>query len=106
MKINGKEIAKKIIEDLKIQKRPDKMLAAVLVGDNAQSKSFLRQKELMAGELGIVFELFQFGEDILEEDLIKEIKRIGEDREIGGVIVQLPLPPHFNRDKILASINP
>lgn len=60
----------------------------------------------MAKVLGIVFELFQFGEEILEDDLIKEIKKIGQDAEIGGIIVQLPLPPHFNRDQILAAINP
>ena len=111
MIIKGKEIAQKIIEGLKKEKQPDKILAAVLVGSTgspqeAQSKSFLRQKELMAKELGIVFELFQFGEDILEDDLISEIKKISADPEIGGIIVQLPLPPHFNRDLILSAIDP
>lgn len=104
--INGKEIARQIIEDLKNKNRPDKILAAILIGENSQSKSFLRQKELMTKELGITFELFQFGEEILEDDLIKKIQRIGADEEIGGMIVQLPLPPHFNRDRILAAVNP
>lgn len=106
MVINGKKIASQIIRDLKNQKRPDKILAAVYVGNRPDSKSFLRQKELIAKELGVPFELFQFGDDILEEDLIKEIKKIGEDKEIGGLIVQLPLPAHYNHDRILAAINP
>ncbi|MDO8430276.1 MAG: bifunctional 5,10-methylenetetrahydrofolate dehydrogenase/5,10-methenyltetrahydrofolate cyclohydrolase [bacterium] len=111
MIIKGKEIAQKIIEGLKKENRPDKILAAVLVGSTsspqvAQSKSFLRQKELMAKELGIVFELFQFGEDILENDLIAEIKKISADPEIGGIIIQLPLPKHYEQDKILAAVDP
>ncbi|MBI3046124.1 MAG: bifunctional 5,10-methylenetetrahydrofolate dehydrogenase/5,10-methenyltetrahydrofolate cyclohydrolase [Candidatus Harrisonbacteria bacterium] len=111
MVIDGKKLASDIISDLKKLSKPNKILAAILVGSTgspqaAQSKSFLRQKELMAKELGIVFELFQFGDEILEEDLISEIKKIGADPEIGGLIVQLPLPPHFNRDTVLAAINP
>ena len=106
MKIRGGLIAAKIIEKLKKQKRPDKILAAVLVGENPQSKSFLRQKELMAKELGIVFQLFQLPDSILEDVLIKEIKRISADEEIGGLIIQLPLPPHFNRDKALSAVDP
>lgn len=106
MKIDGKEIAANIIEELKIKKQPEKILSAILIGNRPDSKSFLRQKELMAKELGIPFELFQFGDDILEDDLIKEIKKIGDDEEIGGMIVQLPLPKHYNREKILAAVNP
>ena len=121
MIIDGKKISAEIIARLKSLPGPDKILAAILVGSTGpsatssgpsgspqaeQSKSFLRQKENMAKELGISFQLFQFPESILEDDLILEIKKIGSDREIGGLIVQLPLPPHFDRDKILAAINP
>lgn len=104
--VNGKEIAAKIIAELKTEKRPDKILAAVFVGERPDSKSFLRQKELLAEELGVPFELFQFGDDVLEENLIFEIGKIGKDGEIGGLIVQLPLPAHYNRDRILSAINP
>lgn len=106
MPINGKKIAGNIIENLRSLPKPDKMLAAVLVGDNAQSKSFLRQKERIAQELGISFHLYQLDESITEENLIKEIGNLGSDPEIGGIIVQLPLPPHYDRDVILGAINP
>lgn len=106
MKIDGRKIANKIIEDLKRADRPDKILAAVLVGDNAQSESFLKQKERMADLLDTPFHLYQFDQSIIEEDLIGEIKKIGSDNEVGGIIIQLPLPPHYNRDAVLAAVDP
>lgn len=106
MLIDGKKIAGNIINDLRALPKPDKMLAAVLVGDNAQSKSFLRQKERIATELGVPFHLYQFDDSISEADLMKEIKNLGEDPEIGGIIVQLPLPPHYDRDTVLSAISP
>lgn len=103
--VDGKKIAGEIIQELKKLPKPDKMLAAVLVGDNSQSKSFLKQKEKMAEQLGIAFHLYQYDESITEDGLIKEIKKLGDDEQIGGIIVQLPLPAHYNRDRILAAIN-
>lgn len=106
MKIDGKKIAEKIISDLKKLPKPDKMLAAVLVGNNPQSLSFLRQKEKMAQALEIPFHLYQFDESITEADLRNEIKKIGDDSDVGGIIVQLPLPAHYDRDSVLSAINP
>ncbi len=106
MKIDGKKIAEKIISGLKQIPKPDKMLAAVLVGSNSQSLSFLRQKEKMAQALEIPFHLYQFDESISQDQLIVEIRKIGDDPEIGGIIVQLPLPKHYDRDIVLSSINP
>ncbi|MBI4992284.1 MAG: bifunctional 5,10-methylenetetrahydrofolate dehydrogenase/5,10-methenyltetrahydrofolate cyclohydrolase [Candidatus Harrisonbacteria bacterium] len=106
IRIDGKKISQDIIDGLKRLPKPDKLLAAVLVGDNVQSKSFLKQKERMAGELGIPFCLYQHNEAILEDDLIWEIKKLNEDPEIGGIIVQLPLPKHYDRDRILSAVDP
>lgn len=106
MVIDGKKIAQDIIGRLNKLPKPEKMLAAVLVGGNKQSLSFLRQKEKMAEQLGIAFHLYQYGDSIIETDLIEEIKKIGNDRAIGGIIVQLPLPAHYNRAAVLAAINP
>lgn len=106
MKIDGKKLAEAIISDLRKLPKPDKMLAAVLVGDNAQSLSFLRQKEKMAQSLGIPFHLYKFDQSISQDQLIAEVKSIGDDPEIGGIIVQLPLPAHYDRDIVLSYINP
>src|SRR3989344_2773698 len=104
--IDGRAIARKIIAELKQKPKPQKALAAVFVGDNPQSQSFLKQKEKMAKELGIDFQLRRFPDTILEGDLILEIKKIGADKSVGGMIVQLPLPKQFNRDAVVAAINP
>lgn len=104
--IDGKKIAREIIETLKKMPQTQNKLAAVFVGDNPASASFLRQKRKIAEELGIAFQLYQFSESISEEDLQKEVKKIGEDQTIGGMIVQLPLTEKFQRDIILSALNP
>jgi len=106
MLIDGRAIANDILAELRSQLRPDKMLAAVLVGNNPQSKSFLKQKEKMAESLGVPFHLYQFDDSISEEELIREIQKIGFDDEVGGIIVQLPLPEHYKRDAVISAINP
>ncbi|MDP3729194.1 MAG: bifunctional 5,10-methylenetetrahydrofolate dehydrogenase/5,10-methenyltetrahydrofolate cyclohydrolase [bacterium] len=106
MEINGKAIARTIIESLQKLPKPEKSLAAIFVGDNAQSQSFLKQKEKIANELGIIFQLHRFPETISEKDLITHIKNIGDDDMVGGMIVQLPLPATLNRDTVISAINP
>ncbi|MEK7553537.1 MAG: bifunctional 5,10-methylenetetrahydrofolate dehydrogenase/5,10-methenyltetrahydrofolate cyclohydrolase [Patescibacteria group bacterium] len=99
--IDGKQIAQKIIEELKKQPKPDKIFAAVLVGGNPQSKSFLKQKEKVAKELGIDFRIYEFSAELNNDDLRKEVGKIALLKKVGGVIVQLPLPQHINRHYIL-----
>ncbi len=106
MIIDGKAVARGIIERLKNRPRPEKALVAVLAGNNPQSRSFLRQKEKIAQELGVPFRLFEFQETVSEEGLISEIRNISNDDAIGGIIVQLPLPGKFDRDKAVAAIDP
>jgi len=100
-KIDGKKVAQKIIENLKTLHKPDKIFAAVVVGENPASISFLRQKEKVAKELGIDFRLYKFPEEIKNDDLRKEVGKIALLKKVGGVIVQLPLPEHINKHYIL-----
>lgn len=104
--IDGKKISQKIIESLQKLPKPNKKLAAVFVGDSAASESFLKQKKKMAEELGIPFELHKFEEEILEEDLKEAIRAIQNDLQVGGMIIQLPLPKKFNRESVLSVIEP
>ncbi|MCX6702640.1 MAG: bifunctional 5,10-methylenetetrahydrofolate dehydrogenase/5,10-methenyltetrahydrofolate cyclohydrolase [Candidatus Wolfebacteria bacterium] len=102
--IDGRKIAQSIIERLKSQPKPQKTLAAILVGNDPASISFLKQKQRIADELGVKFEIRRLNEAITESDLIKEIKNIGESKDISGMIVQLPLPENLNRENILNAI--
>ncbi|NCN53225.1 bifunctional 5,10-methylenetetrahydrofolate dehydrogenase/5,10-methenyltetrahydrofolate cyclohydrolase, partial [Candidatus Wolfebacteria bacterium] len=105
MIIDGRAIANKIVNQLKKETKPTKKLVAILVGDNPSSISFLKQKQKLANELGIEFELIKFTE-INEEDLIIEIEKINKDDSIGGVIIQLPLPSELNKNNILLRLSP
>ena len=76
MKIDGKKIAEEIVERLKKLESPKKILAAVLIGENPQSKSFLAQKKKTADELGVDFRVYKLSEDLKSDGLRKEIRRI------------------------------
>jgi len=104
MKIDGKKIAEEIIEKLKTKGTPDKILAAILVGGNPESESFLKQKEKTAEELGASFKIHKLSEKLGNEDIRKEVERISSQKEVGGVIIQLPLPAGLDREYILNAI--
>ena len=106
IKIDGKAIARKIVEELKKRPKPEKILAAVFVGRDEASAAFLRRKEAIAKELGVTFQLHQLNESISQEELEKKVAEISYNERVGGLIVQLPLPKKFDRDGVLAKINP
>lgn len=107
MIIDGKQIAKKIIDRLKTKPVPQKNLAAILVGDDPASVSFLKQKEKVAKELGVDFRLYAYKEeDFTADSLRKEIGRVSGQKSVGGVIVQLPLPAKFNQQYALNALDP
>lgn len=99
--IDGKKIAEEIIKKLKSQLKTEKIFAAILIGENLESISFLKQKEKIAKELDIDFRIYKFSADLKNDDLRKEILKIALLKKVGGVIVQLPLPKHINRHYIL-----
>ncbi len=102
MKIfDGRIIAKEIIERLKNLPVPKKIFAAILVGENPASISFLKQKRKVAGKLKIDFRIYKFPRELKNDDLRKEVLKIALLKKVGGVIVQLPLPAHLNRHYIL-----
>lgn len=101
MIIDGKKIVQNIIERLKVQPKPTKFMAAILVGKDTSSISFLKQKERIAKELGIDFRLYEFRDDITNDELRSEVLKIAGHKTCGGVIVQLPLPEHINKHYIL-----
>lgn len=104
MVIDGKKIAEGILENLIKSEKPKGFLAVFFVGEDKASESFIKQKEKIAKELGVDFRLYDFPENITQDDLRKEILKIAEHKTCGGAIVQLPLPPHINRQYVLNAI--
>ncbi|MCR4275343.1 MAG: bifunctional 5,10-methylenetetrahydrofolate dehydrogenase/5,10-methenyltetrahydrofolate cyclohydrolase [Candidatus Wolfebacteria bacterium] len=99
--INGKEIAQKIIENLKNKPKPEKILAVIKVGENPASESFIKQKEKVAKELKVDFRLYDLNENISQDDLRKEVVKLANLKKVGGIIIQLPLPKHINNQYVL-----
>lgn len=102
--IDGRKIAKKIIERLRRQPVPKKIFAAVAVGDDKISENFLKQKKNLAKELGVDFRAYRFPDKITNDELRKEVGKISALKNCNGVIVQLPLPEHINKYYILNTI--
>ncbi len=96
-----KEIVKKITNRLKLHPTPNKTLAAVLVGKNFASISFLKQKEKAAKELNVDFQIYEFPENISRGELLQKVDEIVNQESVGGIIIQLPLPKQFNSQEIL-----
>ena len=81
-------------------------LAAILVGDDGASLTYIGSKIRSCEQVGFKSSLFRYSSDISEIDLIKKIKDLNLDNEIDGFIVQLPLPKHIDEQKVLLSIDP
>lgn len=81
-------------------------LAAILVGDDPASQTYVASKEKAAQLVGIISSVYKFKSDVTEDEILKTIDYLNNDPEIDGFIVQLPLPGHINVDKVLNSINP
>ncbi len=107
--IDGKKIADEILTKLakevpKLKKRPG--LAAILVGDNSASKLYLRLKEKACQKIGIDFYSYFLDSNCPEEKILEVINFLNTDQTIDGIIIQLPLPQKFNKDKLISAINP
>lgn len=104
MVIDGRKIANELITRLKESSAPKKFLTAVMVGGDAASASFVKQKERTARELGVDFRIQELEGDIAKDVLIKKLKGLGENENCGGIILQLPLPAHINREFVIEAI--
>lgn len=107
--LDGKECAKQIRSEIREQtarlsRKPG--LAVVLVGDNPASKIYVRNKEKQAKEVGFNFIIKSYPSKFSQEELEDVIAELNNNNVIDGFIVQLPLPPHINTEKIVNLIDP
>ena len=81
-------------------------LAAILIGNNGASETYVASKVKTCNEIGFKSSLIRFKEDIAEPDLIAAIEQLNNDDDIDGILVQLPLPEQISEEKIINLINP
>jgi methylenetetrahydrofolate dehydrogenase (NADP+)/methenyltetrahydrofolate cyclohydrolase len=110
--IDGRKISAEIKEELKVrvERLRDKGiipgLAGILVGENADSVTYIKLKEKGSTEVGIYSQIIKLPQDVAERELFQEIMRLNSDAEIHGIFIQLPLPAHLNEGKVLSFIFP
>lgn len=106
--LNGKELARLVKEDVKnkIEKLKPVTLVVVQIGDDPASSVYVKNKEKACEECGIESRIIKLPETIEEEKVLELIDDLNKDEKINGILVQLPLPPQFNEQKILQCISP
>ncbi len=98
-------VAREIFESSKkTNSRPS--LAIVLAGDRKDSEIYVEIKQATAKEMGIDTHLYRISEQEDTKDIMELIKHLNEDREVNGILVQLPLPKKYNTDKIITTMIP
>ena len=110
--IDGKAVSARIKQEIaaeveemvaKGQKRPH--LAAILVGHDGGSETYVANKVKSCAECGFKSTLIRFEDDITEDTLLEEVRKLNENDDIDGFIVQLPLPKHINEQHVIEAID-
>lgn len=111
--INGKEVALKVKENIKkyVKDRADKglikpQIASILVGNDGGSIYYVNAQEKVALSLGLLFKKIILDESVSEEELLDLIDKLNNDKNISGIMLQVPLPKHINEKKVVNRISP
>ena len=110
--IDGKKVATDIkqeiaaeVEQMLAQGKRRPHLAAILVGHDGGSETYVKNKVLACEQCGFKSTLIRYEDDITEEELLQAIDRLNADDEVDGFIVQLPLPKHISEQKVIEAID-
>ena len=113
IKIDGKKVAadlrgklKKKVTELKSTYNAVPGLTVILVGEDPPSKIYVRNKEKSANEVGINSEVIKYPENVEEKVLLNKIIELNNNNNVSGILVQLPLPKHIDKRKVIATMNP
>ncbi len=111
--LDGKKTARSVINTLEIdvaqraasgKKVPH--LAAILVGNNGASQTYINSKVKTCNEIGFISTFIHFPEDTSEMKLLEKIEEMNDDMSVDGILVQLPLPAHISEQKVIEAILP
>ena len=113
MIIDGKKIAsdlreklKKNIIEIKSKFKIVPGLSVILVGEDPASKIYVKNKEKFSKEIGIDSKVIRYPENIEEKTVLNKIIELNNDKNVSGILVQLPLPKHINKQKVIETLHP
>ena len=111
--IDGKKAAAELREELKqevaeLKTKFNKVpgLTVILIGDMAPSQIYVRNKEKSANEVGLKSEVIRYPDTVEEKTVLEKIEELNKDETISGILVQLPLPEHIDKQKVIETIAP
>jgi methylenetetrahydrofolate dehydrogenase (NADP+) / methenyltetrahydrofolate cyclohydrolase len=111
--LDGKLASQAVKDDLKLKtnllKSENKRvphLAAILIGNDGASETYVASKIKSCEETGFKSSMFRFKKEIDEQTVISKIEQLNQDDDVDGILVQLPLPKHFSEEKIISIISP
>jgi len=111
--LDGKIVAASVKESVKAkaallikEHKKTPHLAAILIGTNGASETYVANKVKTCEEIGFKSTLLRFDENVKEQLLLDTIKKLNVDDEVDGILVQLPLPKHISEEKVINTINP
>lgn len=110
--LDGKKIASVIREEVKEEVGKWKetgvtpKLCVILAGDDPASEVYARAKEKACKNVGIDYQIFRFPSEVTEKDLLTKLDELSKDDSCHGIMVELPLPRHINKERIMLAIDP
>lgn len=112
MIIDGKKCSEEILDNLRkeVSEYKEKLgkipgLAVIMLGEHAASKIYVKSKIRACEKVGVCSKEIILSENISEEELLQEIEKLNNDKEVNGILVQLPLPKHINEKKVCEAIS-
>ena len=113
MIIDGKQKSALLREEIKkeisiIKEKTNKVptLSVILIGDFAPSQIYVKNKEKNSKDVGINSEIIRYPKEVTENTILNKIKELNENKNVSGILVQLPLPNQINNEKIINTIDP
>ena len=111
--IDGKKAAAELRAELKeevaeLKSKHNKVpgLTVILIGDLTPSQIYVRNKEKSANEVGLKSDVIKYPDSVEEKTVLEKIKELNSDETVSGILVQLPLPKHIDKQKVIEAIDP
>ena len=111
--IDGKKVAadlrvelKKEVAELKTKHNKIPGLTVILIGDMVPSQIYVRNKEKSANEVGLKSDVIRYPDSVEEKVILDKIQELNLDETVSGILVQLPLPKHIDKQKVIEAIHP